>query len=281
MNILYALILGVVQGVAEFLPISSSGHLALAEMLLGADELAAMDGSAAFNIMLHLATLVAVILAYREDVGAILSECGAILGGIKRKESLMSGNVPVRRLILMLIVSTIPLVVVLPVHHKIEALGSIPWFVGFSLIVTGLLLFLADRIPRGDKTEKDMTLADAIVIGLAQAVATVPGISRSGTTITAGVSRGLTREFAIKFSFLMSFLSVLGAVVLKIFDLFETGLDASLLPAYLVGMLTAGVTGYFSIRLLQKIVRKDGFGGFSYYCWGVGALSIVLSLILK
>lgn len=281
MNILYALILGLIQGIAEFLPISSSGHLALAELLLGAEELSSMDGSAAFNIMLHLATLVAVILAFREDIRAILAELFAMLGGIKRKESLASGNVPVRRLILMLIVSTIPLVIVLPVHHKIESLSGIPWFVGFSLIVTGILLFIADRIPRGSKTEKDMTLADAVVIGLAQAVATVPGISRSGTTITAGVSRGLTREFAIRFSFLMSLLSVLGAVVLKIFDLIGTELDTSLLPAYLVGMLTAGITGYFSIRLLQKIVRRDGFGGFSYYCWGVGALSIVLSLILK
>ena len=281
MNILYALILGLIQGVAEFLPISSSGHLALAELLLGADDLSSMDGSAAFNIMLHLATLVAVIIAYREDVGAILSELGAMVGGIRRREGLMTGNVPVRRLILMLIVSTVPLVLVLPFHHKIEALGGIPWFVGFSLIVTGLLLFLADRVPKGSKTEKDMTLADAVVIGLAQAVATVPGISRSGTTITAGVSRGLTREFAIRFSFLMSLLSVLGAVILKVVDLFGTGIETSLLPAYIVGMLTAGITGYFSIRLLQKLVRKSGFGRFSYYCWGVGALSIVLSLILK
>ena len=281
MNILYAVLLGLIQGVAEFLPISSSGHLALFELILGTDTLAAMDDSAAFNIMLHLATLIAVVIAYREDVRAMLAELGAIVRGIRGRESLAGGNIPARRLILMIVIATLPLVLVVPVHHSIEALSGVPWFIGVSLIITGLLLYIADRIPLGGKTERDMTVRDAIVIGLAQAVATLPGVSRSGVTITAGVSRGLTREFAVRFSFLMSLLSVLGAVLLKAIDLLKTGIDASLLPAYLIGMLVAGVTGYLSIRLLQRIVRKGKFGGFSYYCWGVGALTVVLSLILK
>lgn len=281
MNMLYAVLLGLVQGVAEFLPISSSGHLALFELILGGDALAAMDDSAAFNIMLHLATLVAVVIAYREDVRSMVSELGSMARGLRRGEGLASGNIPARRLILMIVIATLPLVLVVPVHHTIETLGGIPWFIGVSLIITGLLLYIADRIPLGAKTERDMTVVDAVVIGLAQAVATLPGVSRSGTTITAGISRGLTREFAVKFSFLMSLLSVLGAVLLKVIDLIKTGLDASLLPAYLVGMLVAGVTGYLSIRLLQRIVSKGKFGGFAYYCWGVGALTVALSLILK
>lgn len=281
MNILYAVLLGLVQGVAEFLPISSSGHLALFELILGTDTLAAMDDSAAFNIMLHLATLIAVVIAYRADVRSMVSELGAMARGIRSGESLASGNVPARRLILMIVVATLPLVLVVPVHHSVEALSGVPWFIGVSLIITGLLLYIADRIPLGGKTERDMTVWDAVVIGLAQAVATLPGVSRSGVTITAGVSRGLTREFAVKFSFLMSLLSVLGAVVLKVIDLIGAGIDVSLLPAYLVGMLVAGVTGYLSIRLLQRIVQKGKFGGFAYYCWGIGAVTIVLSLILK
>lgn len=281
MKLLYALLLGLVQGVAEFLPISSSGHLALFELILDGETIAAMDDSAAFNIMLHLATLIAVVIAYWPDVRDMATELLAMLRGIRRKEGLMSGNVPARRLILMLVAATLPLVLVVPVHHAIETLSGVPWFIGVSLIVTGLLLFIADRIPRGGKTERDMTVADALVIGLAQAVATLPGVSRSGTTITAGLSRGLTREFAVKFSFLMSLLSVLGAVALKAVDLIGAGLDATLLPVYLVGMLTAGITGYLSIRLLQRIVRRGRFGGFAYYCWGVGALTVVLALILK
>ena len=180
----------------------------------------------------------------------------------------------------MIIISTLPLALVLPVHHAIESLSGVPWFIGVALIVTGLMLFICDRIPKGSKTEKNMTVVDAIVIGIAQAAATMPGVSRSGMTITAGVSRGLSREFSVKFSFLMSLLSVLGAVVLKLADLIGDGIDAAALPAYLIGMVVAGVTGYLSIRLLQRIVQKGKFGGFAYYCWGVGALTIVLSAIL-
>lgn len=282
MNILYAILLGLVQGIAEFLPISSSGHLALFETILGGEAIASLDESAAFNILLHLATLVAVVIAYWQDVRGMAVECGSILRGLKNRESLSSGNVPARRLILMIVVATLPLVVIVPLHHTIEKLSGVPWFIGVALLVTGLLLFIADRMPQGNKSERDMTIGDAVMIGFAQAVATLPGLSRSGATITAGMSRGLTREFAVKFSFLMSLLSVLGAVVLKVIDLIGTGLDASLLPVYLVGMVVAGVTGYLSIQLLKKLVVKKGrFGGFAYYCWGVGALSIVLSLVLK
>lgn len=282
MNILYAIVLGLVQGVAEFLPISSSGHLALFENILGAEAMAQLDGSAMFNVMLHLATLVAVVIAYWQDVRGMAVELVGMIGGLARHEGLAGGDVPKRRLLLMIVISTLPLVVILPFHHALERLNDVPWFIGAALIVTGLLLFIADRMPQGRKNERTMTVMDAVVIGLAQAVATIPGLSRSGTTITAGMSRGLDREFAVRFSFLMSLLSVLGAVLLKLIDVVKDGFDASLLPAYLVGMVVAGVTGYLSIRLLKRlVVRKGRFGGFAYYCWGVGVLTILLSLILK
>ena len=283
MNIFYGILLGLVQGVAEFLPISSSGHLALFENILGATggaAVAAMDDSAFFNIMLHLATLVAVVVAYWPDVRDMVVEFIAMAKGVAKGESLATGNVPARRLILMILVSTLPLFIVLPFHHKIEELNALPWFIGAALLMTGLLLFLADRMPQGEKTERDMTVWDAVFIGIAQGVATIPGLSRSGTTITAGMSRGLTRQFAVKFSFLMSLLSVLGAVLLSLIDVLQDGVEPGILAPCLVGMVVAGVTGYFSIKLLQKLVAKGKFGGFAYYCWGVGALSIVLSLIL-
>lgn len=281
MSIFYGILLGLVQGVAEFLPISSSGHLALLENLLGAAgaaEIAALDESAFFNVMLHFATLAAVVIAYREDVFSMARELFGMVRDISRGGSLAEGNVPARRLILMIIISTLPLFLVLPFRHKIEALSGLPWFIGAALMVTGLLLFLADRMPRGAKTERNMTVGDAIFIGLAQAVATIPGLSRSGTTITAGMSRGLTREFAVKFSFLMSLLSVLGAVLLALVDVIKDGVAPGLAAPCLAGMAVAGVTGYFSIRLLQRLVDKGRFGGFAWYCWAVGALSILLSL---
>ena len=283
MNIVFGILLGLIQGIAEFLPISSSGHLALAETVLGSAgaEVAAMDDSAFFNIMLHLATLVAVIAAYWQDVKSMAVELVGMVKGVRRGESLASGNVPARRLILMIVIATLPLVLIVPVHGKIEALNGVPWFIGAALILTGLLLFIADHMPQGKKTERDMTVWDAVFIGVAQAIATLPGLSRSGTTITAGMSRNLNRDFAVKFSFLMSLLSVLGAVLLSLVDVLKDGVEPGILPACLIGMVVAGVTGYFSIKLLQRLVSRGKFGGFAYYCWAVGVISIVLSLILK
>ena len=176
----------------------------------------------------------------------------------------------------MLILATVPLFMIVPFNDAIERLNTIPWFIGAALILTGTLLYISDRLPRGKKTEEDMTVLDAIVIGVAQALATIPGLSRSGTTISAGMGRGLKRTFAVRFSFLMSLLSVTGAVCLQVLDVLETGIETAMLPAYLMGMVVAGVTGYFSIRLLQKIVSKGRFGGFAYYCWAVGVLSILI-----
>lgn len=280
MNIVYAAILGLVQGIAEFLPISSSGHLALFENVLGAAGLAELGDSAMFNIMLHLATLVAVIVAYWSDVKGMILEVGHMGQDLAKGRGLSARGIPMRRQIFMLIAATLPLFLIVPFNDKIESLSGVSWFVGAALIVTGLLLFIADRMPKGKKTEKSMTVADALIIGVAQAAATIPGLSRSGTTITAGMGRGLKRSYAVRFSFLMSLLSVLGAVLLQVLDVIEEGFDTALLPAYAVGMVIAGVTGYLSIRLLQKIVDKGRFGGFAYYCWAVGALTIILSIVL-
>ena len=276
MTILYAAILGLVQGVAEFLPISSSGHLALLENILGGSGLMALDNSALFNIMLHLATLVAVLAAYWRDVLDMLREVGTMCGDLVHGRGLSAKDRPARRLIYMLIVATLPLFVIVPFNDAIERLNDIPWFIGAALILTGTLLYISDRLPRGDKTEKTMTVTDAVVIGLAQGLATIPGLSRSGTTIAAGMGRGLKRSFAVRFSFLMSLLSVTGAVILQVLDVLGEGFDTAALPAYGVGMLVAGVTGYLSIRLLQLIVRKGRFGGFAYYCWFAGVISIVV-----
>lgn len=282
MDMLYAAFLGLVQGVAEFLPISSSGHLALFENLLGMEALESVGSSSMFNILLHFATLIAVILAYWSDVKQMcVGGVGMVKSVLRRDPILGSGEtVPARRMVLMIIVATLPLFFIVPIQDAVESLNDRPAFIGAALIVTGVLLFVSDRMPRGEKTEKTMTVVDALLVGVAQGIATIPGLSRSGTTITVGMSRGFAREFAVKFSFLMSLLSVTGAVILQVFDVIEEGFDTALLPMYLVGMVIAGVTGYFCIKLLQRIVRKGRFGGFAYYCWAVGALSIVLSLVL-
>ena len=276
MTIIYAALLGLVQGVAEFLPISSSGHLALLENILGGTGLMELDSSAFFNIMLHLATLVAVVVAYWHDIVDMLFEVGDMASDLVHRRSLSARGRPARKLIYMLILATVPLFIIVPFNDAIERLNEIPWFIGAALILTGTLLYISDRLPRGRKEVEDMTVVDALVIGLGQGLATMPGLSRSGTTISAGMARGLKRTFAVRFSFLMSLLSVTGAVILQVLDVLEEGIDTSMLPAYAVGMVVAGVTGYLSIRLLQRIVRKGRFGGFAYYCWVVGAVSIIV-----
>lgn len=276
MTIIYAALLGLVQGVAEFLPISSSGHLALLENIIGGSGLAELDGSALFNILLHFATLVAVCVAYWADVRDMILEVGDMASDLFHGRGLSAKGRPARKMIYMIILATLPLFVIVPFNDAIESLNSIPWFIGAALILTGTLLYISDHLPRGTKTIKTMTALDAIIIGIAQGLATIPGLSRSGTTISAGMGRGLKRSFAVRFSFLISLLSVLGAVVLKVLDVMEEGINTAMLPAYGVGMVVAGVTGYLSIRLLQKIVRKGSFGGFAYYCWIVGAVSIIV-----
>lgn len=278
MNFLNAVLLGIVQGVAEFLPISSSGHLSLMQSLLGIGGLAELDNNAVYNVMLHIGTLVAVFVAYWGDIRDMIVELFVMVTG-RAKAGKVEKNMPMRRQILMMIIATLPLFLVLPFEDRIQSIGAYPLLVGIALIINGTILFIGDRLPRGTKDEKGITALDALLIGLCQVVATAPGISRSGITITAGMGRKLDRAYAVKFSFLLSLVAVAGAVFLKVLDLFKMEIDVAALPAYLVGMVIAGVVGYASIKLLQKIVDKGKFGGFAYYCWAVGLIAVVGSLI--
>ena len=131
----------------------------------------------------------------------------------------------------------------------------------------------------GSKTARNASRTDALMVGLSQLFAVLPGVSRSGTTMSAGLMRGFDRDFAVRFAFLLSIPAVLGANILKIFDVLETGIDPSLLPAYLLGVVSAAVSGYLSIRLVHMITDKGRFGTFAYYCWAMGALTIVLTIL--
>ena len=276
MHLLNAFLLGIVQGVAEFLPISSSGHLSIAQNLLnlgveGTDDVF-------FDVLLHLGTLVAVFAAYWEDIRDMILEFFRMIGDVAHG-TVPRSVPPARRLILLIIVGTLPLFVILPFRHMVEALYSNTFFVGGALLVTGLLLFACDRIRKGRKTEKSATLLDVFVVGVGQAIATCPGISRSGMTISMGCFRGMERRFAVRFAFLLSIPAVLGANILQIGDVVETGIDVKLLPAYLLGVAAAAVSGYLSIRLVRMVASQGRFGIFAYYCWAAGAVTIALSIL--
>ena len=186
---------------------------------------------------------------------------------------------PDGRMILMIIVATLPLLAVYPIKDMVEGLYGNTIFVGFALLGTGCLLFFSDRMARGRKTARSSTMLDALLVGVGQAFAVVPGLSRSGTTISAGMMRGFKRKFAVRFSFLMSIPAVLGANILSIGDAVSAGIDPAILPACIVGTIVAAVSGYFAIRLVNILADKGKFGNFAYYCWGIGAAAVVATLI--
>ena len=278
MSLLSSILLGLIQGLAEFLPISSSGHLAIAEHFLGQAGVAEVPEF--FDVLLHLGTLVAVFAAYWQDIRDMILE---LIDGVR---DLAHGTTPTpippaRRLILLIIVGTLPLFAVLPIKDLVEGLANNIYFVAGALIVTGFLLFASDRVKKGRKTEKTATLVDVLLVGVAQAIATCPGISRSGTTITAGCLVGFDRKFAVRFSFLMSIPAILGANILTLKDaIAEGGIVAAEIPVYLVGVAVAAVVGYACIRLLKMIADKGRFGWFAYYCWAAGLIVLALTLVL-
>ena len=274
MTYLSAFLLGLIQGVAEFLPISSSGHLAIAQNLLNLQT----EVPEFYDVLLHLGTLLAVFVAYWQDIADIIGEFFRGTGDLVRR-STPTPVPPARRMILLIIFATLPLFAVLPIRHAVQNLSSNMVFIGVALIVTGFLLYASDMMRKGRKTERHATWVDALIVGVGQAIATMPGISRSGMTITAGCFCGFERKFAVRFSFLMSIPAILGANILSIGDALEAGVNWAELPMYLVGVVTAAVVGYLCIRLLKMIAEKGKFGFFAYYCWAVGVLTLVLNVI--
>ncbi len=276
MTIWNAVILGLVQGLAEFLPISSSGHLSILNNLFGLST--AEGGHMFFDVLLHLGTLASICIVYWQDIVEMFFE---VLGFInigpmagQRRE-----RYPAARLFFMIVIATLPLLLILPINDMLETLYYNNIFIGVALVLTGCMLYVSDKMTQGKKTGGSMTVLDALIIGLCQCVATVPGLSRSGTTITAGIATGLRRDFAVKFSFLMSLPAVLGANILSLADAFSSGIEWAYMPAYLVGTAVAMVSGIAAISLLKYIAKKGKFGGFAYYCWVVGVLSIILTMI--
>ena len=185
-----------------------------------------------------------------------------------------------RRMVLLIIVGTLPLFIVLPIKGYIDNLYGNNWFIACALLATGFLLFFSDRIAHGKKTERSATLLDVVLIGCSQALATVPGLSRSGTTISAALLLGCRREFAVRFSFLLSIPAVIGANILTLVDSIQVGIDWKLMPAYLLGVVVSAVAGYFAIRLVNMLSNRGKFGNFAYYCWGVGLVALILTAVL-
>ncbi len=285
MELLKAIILGFIQGVAEFLPISSSGHLAIFKNVLGFDT----DTGLLFDVLLHLGTLAAVFVVFHKDIFELIKEGFAIIGQFfkslfgclfKKAKWQPVVTTPYRRFVMLVIVSTIPTGIMgILLEDAIGAASATLIVPGILLLINGIQLLISDRLPDGALTEADASYGKAAIVGVAQGIATFPGISRSGTTITACLACGFKREFAVKYSFIMSIPAILGALVLELFDFSPEMLSGSDMVNYLAGTLVSAVVGYVCIKTMLVIVRGKKFKYFAYYCFAMGAFAVLFSIL--
>jgi Uncharacterized bacitracin resistance protein len=284
-SLIQSIIMGIVQGIAEFLPISSDGHLALAKHILHIN----MDSGIMFDVLLHFGTLVAVFIAFWKDIWELIKEGFGIIGDfigntVKLVQNALSKDkksykkvisTPYRKLVMLIIVATIPTGFIgVLFDHAVEVAGQTLLVPGLCLILTGLLLMIADRTKTGKKTELEATYKEAGIIGVAQGLAILPGLSRSGSTITACLVAGYDRTFAVKYSFIMSIPAILGAVVFKVKDFDMATMTQNQFMNYLIGMLVAAVVGFISIKTMLVIVKGKKFKYFAYYCITIGVLAL-------
>ena len=257
---LSAAILGVVQGLTEFLPVSSSGHLVLFQ-----NWLPVSGDPLAFDLALHLGTLVPVIWVYRADLLRVFSDATRGEGAYLER--------PGVRLLLLLVVASIPTALIgLTLEDLFAKLFHSAKAVGVAFAVTGTLLWFTKKFEKGSRLAHELPWLRALFIGFAQGIAITPGISRSGTTIAAGLFLGMDREAAARFSFLLSIPAIGGAFILKLGDL---SLDAVSMMPLLIGVLSSAVSGYFALRVLLRLVRAGDFSKFAFYLWPLAIFAML------
>ncbi|WP_027338753.1 undecaprenyl-diphosphatase UppP [Halonatronum saccharophilum] len=256
MNFIKVIILGLVQGLTEFLPVSSSAHLVIFQSILGVEK-----AGITLEVFLHFGTLIAVFIVFWQDIIDIITfkpQC--------------------RRFTIYIALGTIPaLVSGLLFEERFEKAFSDLRLVGFMLLVTGLLLWLSDRVRVKERVMQEMNWSDSLVVGFAQAFAIFPGISRSGSTIVGGLFKGLDRKLAAKYSFLLSIPVIGGATILESIDLMKEGMGDISFMELGIGTFISMVSGYFAIKLLLKVINKERLSLFAYYCWLLGFITILLN----
>jgi undecaprenyl-diphosphatase len=255
-TLMEAVILAIIQGLTEWLPVSSSGHLVIAQTFLG------LNPPLIFDVMLHFGTLIVVVVMFRNEIQDILK--ALVKGNFNSEEG---------KFTLYLIIGSIPIAVIgVTFYYEIKSLFSNLFAVGLALLITGCVLFISEK----RLGTKKMNSLDSLFVGLAQGIAIIPGISRSGLTISTGLLRKIDKTTAFRYSFLLSVPAILGATIIEVKDLVVGNVD--MLPI-VVGVIVSMLVGYASLTLLQKIVMKERFHLFAYYCWAVGVAIVVFTLI--
>jgi undecaprenyl-diphosphatase len=260
MTVWESVILGVLQGLTEFLPVSSSGHLVIGKSLLGLDE-----PGVTLEVLLHFSTLLSVFWVFGKDFLKLFR---------------FPKDQTQRRFLFLLIVGCIPTAVIgLVIGRYADLLFKSTLVVGIMLLVTGGILLLITALPAGIKTIGRMQARDALWVGLLQGLAVIPGISRSGSTIMAALWRGLNRETAVRYSFMLAAPVILGAALLEMKKLLEAGMGQAMLINYMVGGLAAFIAGVCAIKIFIRLLKENKFHYFAYYCFAVGAAAIIASLL--
>ena len=270
MTILEAIVLGVLQGITEFLPVSSSGHLVLVQHFLGIKE-----SQVFFDVMLHFGTLGAVIIVYYQLIGSLVRTGFATLfqADFYRYPRLTISNSPNLRLIWFLLLGSIPTgLIALLFKDSFEAIFGKPMVVAGMLIITGLILQLSRLGQRRRQTETPLRAWHTPLVGIVQGLAIIPGISRSGSTISISLLLGLSPQVAAQYSFLLSIPAILGAVILKLKDVGEITIAPTVIVA---GILTSFIVGYIALRFLLAMLNRGKFSIFSYYCFALGIVAAV------
>jgi len=277
MTLLKAIIMGIVQGATEFLPVSSSGHLVLFSNILKLDL--SPDNQLVFVIMLHIGTLFSIFFVYYKDIWELILGFFGLIKNIPSRNFEIE-KYPYRKFTLMIIVASIPTAFIGILFQDIfETLFSTIVPVGVGLLITSFLLFISEKIVTLKKDIKKATFKNALVVGIFQGMAITPGISRSGSTIVGGLLCGFSKELAIKFSFLVSMPAVLGSALFKILDLDSTMIKEFMSLPYLVGTIFSAITGFICIKLLIKILKDNKLHYFSYYTFVIGIIAIVFGII--
>jgi len=271
MSITDSILLGIIQGITEFLPISSSGHLVILQDLMGIKSQGVF-----FEVALHFGTLVSIFLVYYSDISEMFREAFGLLNKMRKERLNKTQLTEYESLILYIIAGSIPTAIIGFVFEDyFEKMFVSTYLVGFMLIITGFMLMLSKRLSNLHKSFENMSLFDAFVIGSFQGLAIAPGISRAGSTIFASLLRGLKLEKAVKYSFLLSVPAVLGANIFKLKEI--TQLDIKPM-AFVAGVLAAVISGYVAIKALTKILKQGKFYLFSYYCWFLGVIIILMNI---
>lgn len=270
-----AIMAGIIYALTEVFALSGAGHLAVVNTLF---DMHLTESHLLFKAFTELAVMIALVLAYRRDIAAMIRDTAG-LTGFARSSGGKNARFPEARLLYMLVMATLPLVVMLPFRRNYFSLWNSTEFVGIMFLLNGVVLLIAERMLPGKKGLGRMTTLDALIVGLCQAVAVIPGLSRLALTLTCCEAEGFQKQYSIRFAMLLAVPALFGSFIMSLADAARAGIDTAFMAAYAIGAGVALVTAFFCIYLFRRLVRKRGFGGLAYYCWVIGVLTIILKMI--